>query len=152
MGPKAWIPVLVSRATVSAVRSLPSLCVKLNRAAELGIAWYEDMATKLSLSPYDLACDYMLRTNIYHPGAAGRGLPSPMKYRCRKLPAVCEISRADTIACVWLRGDLNLQAKSLMLLGSIPSPKQNPSNHLRLLGFFIDLVAGTGFEPVTFRL
>jgi hypothetical protein len=60
-------------------------------------------------------------------------------------------SRLDTIACAVV-GDLNLHAKSLMLLGSIPSPKQNPSDPLRLLGFFINLVAGTGFEPVTFRL
>jgi hypothetical protein len=37
---------------------------------------------------------------------------------------------------MWLRGDLNLQAKSLMLLGSIPPAKANPSNLLRLLGFF----------------
>jgi 2-polyprenyl-6-methoxyphenol hydroxylase-like FAD-dependent oxidoreductase len=40
---------------------------KLNRAAELSIAWYEDMATKIYLSPYDLAYDYMLRTNIITP-------------------------------------------------------------------------------------
>jgi hypothetical protein len=35
-----------------------------------------------------------------------------------------------------LRGDLNLQAKPLMLLGSNPPPKTNPSNLLRLLGFY----------------
>jgi hypothetical protein len=40
----------------------------------------------------------------------------------------------------------------MTLLRLIPSPKQNPSNPLRLLGFFIDLVAGIGFEPMTFRL
>ncbi len=54
--------------------------------------------------------------------------------------------------CVWLRGDLNLQAKLLMLLRLIPTPKANPSNPLRSLGFFINLVAGIGFEPMTFRL
>jgi hypothetical protein len=43
----------------------------------------------------------------------------------------------------WLRGDLNLQAKSLMLLRSIPRRKENPSNLWRLLGFFTNLVAGT---------
>jgi hypothetical protein len=51
----------------------------------------------------------------------------------------------------WSRGNLNRQAKSLMLLGPIATPK-NPSNPLRLLGFFINLVAGIGFEPMTFRL
>ena len=54
--------------------------------------------------------------------------------------------------CVWLRGDLNLQAKSLMLLESIPIPNEDPSNQLRLLGFFNNWVAGIGFEPVTIRL
>jgi hypothetical protein len=43
----------------------------------------------------------------------------------------------------WLRGDLNLQAKSLMSLRSIPAPKENPGNLLRLPGFFTNLVAGT---------
>lgn len=37
---------------------------KLNRAAELSIAWYEDMANKVRLEPYELAHDYMLRTGI----------------------------------------------------------------------------------------
>jgi hypothetical protein len=73
-----------------------------------------------------------------------------MKYRCREsfLPSARFLALIRLR--VWLRGDLNLQAKLLMLLGLIPAPKRNPSNHLRLLGFFINLVAGTGFEPVTF--
>jgi 2-polyprenyl-6-methoxyphenol hydroxylase-like FAD-dependent oxidoreductase len=40
---------------------------KLNQASELSIAWYENMKTKMSLSPYELAYDYMLRTNIITP-------------------------------------------------------------------------------------
>src|SRR5882672_1045704 len=151
MRPKAWIPVLASRAAVSAVRfTAISLCQAQPscRTQHRVVRGHGDEDVAIALRS-------RLRLHAahqhYHPGAAGCGLPSPMKYRCRKLPAVCEISRADTIACV-VAGDLNLQAKSLMLLGSIPSPKQNPSNPLRLLGFFINLVAGTGFEPVTFRL
>jgi len=41
----------------------------------------------------------------------------------RKFRAVCEISRPDTIA-LWLRGDLNLQAKLLILLRWIPAPNE----------------------------
>jgi 2-polyprenyl-6-methoxyphenol hydroxylase-like FAD-dependent oxidoreductase len=37
---------------------------KLNRAGELSIAWYEEMASKMDLSPYNFAYDYMLRTNV----------------------------------------------------------------------------------------
>lgn len=37
---------------------------KLNRAAELSIAWYEAMATKMGLSPYEFAFDYMMRTGV----------------------------------------------------------------------------------------
>jgi hypothetical protein len=43
---------------------------------------------------------------------------------------------------MWLRRELNLQAKSLMLLRPIPEPKRKPDNLLRLLGFFTNLVAG----------
>jgi hypothetical protein len=38
-----------------------------------------------------------------------------------------------------------------MLLQFIPTPKQNLSNPLRLPEFFINLVAGTGFEPAISR-
>jgi hypothetical protein len=57
-----------------------------------------------------------------------------------KLPTVCEISRPDTLVYV-VAGDLNLQAKLLTLLGSIPASKTNPSNLLKLLVFF-DLGCG----------
>lgn len=40
---------------------------KLNRASELSINWYESMANKMYLSPYELAYDYMLRTGIMSP-------------------------------------------------------------------------------------
>lgn len=54
--------------------------------------------------------------------------------------------------CMWLRGDLNLQGKLLILLRWIPAPKRNPNNPLRLLGFFINLVArDTQPSPVEAR-
>ncbi len=37
---------------------------KLNRAAELSIAWYESMAGKLQMHPLDFTYDYMLRTGV----------------------------------------------------------------------------------------
>src|SRR5690606_18453273 len=37
---------------------------KLNSAAEKSIAWYEDIASKMPLSPVQLALDYMLRTGL----------------------------------------------------------------------------------------
>jgi hypothetical protein len=42
----------------------------------------------------------------------------------------------------WLRGDLNLQAKSLMMSGSIPTPKTIPAISLRLLGFLSTWLRG----------
>jgi hypothetical protein len=43
---------------------------------------------------------------------------------------------------MWLQGDLNLQAKLLILLRWIPTPKQNPSNHLMIAGVFHRLGCG----------
>lgn len=37
---------------------------RLNTAAEKSIAWYEDMARKMALAPYDFVYDYMLRTGV----------------------------------------------------------------------------------------
>jgi 2-polyprenyl-6-methoxyphenol hydroxylase-like FAD-dependent oxidoreductase len=37
---------------------------KLNRAAELSIAWYEQIAEKIALAPFEFAYDYALRTGI----------------------------------------------------------------------------------------
>ena len=37
---------------------------KLDQAAELSIAWYEGMESKMALPPYDFAYDYLLRTNV----------------------------------------------------------------------------------------
>jgi 2-polyprenyl-6-methoxyphenol hydroxylase-like FAD-dependent oxidoreductase len=64
---------------------------KLNRAAELSIAWYEDMATKMSLSPYELAYNYMLRTNIITPERLAVECGAFMaKYRENRLKATFE--------------------------------------------------------------
>lgn len=49
---------------------------KLNRAAELSIAWYEAMASKMELAPYDLAYDYMLRTEIMSPDRLAKECPN----------------------------------------------------------------------------
>ncbi|MCB5364455.1 FAD-dependent monooxygenase [Pusillimonas sp. CC-YST705] len=40
---------------------------KLDSAAEKSIAWYEDIAHKMSMSPEELALDYMLRTGLMTP-------------------------------------------------------------------------------------
>jgi 2-polyprenyl-6-methoxyphenol hydroxylase-like FAD-dependent oxidoreductase len=48
---------------------------KLNRAAELSIAWYEDMAAKMRMQPYDFAYDYMLRTGIMTPQRLAQECP-----------------------------------------------------------------------------
>ena len=37
---------------------------KLNQAGERSIAWYENVAEKMQLAPYEFAHDYMLRTGV----------------------------------------------------------------------------------------
>ena len=79
---------------------------------------------------------------------ARQGPPSPGS---TTLPAFECSRRAHDRRLV--QGDLNLRNKPSISLGRPPSAKhKKPSNPSRLLGFLIDLVAGTGFEPVTFRL
>jgi 2-polyprenyl-6-methoxyphenol hydroxylase-like FAD-dependent oxidoreductase len=51
---------------------------KLNGAAVKSIAWYEDIAAKMSLSPYELALDYMLRTGLMTPQRLARDSPKFM--------------------------------------------------------------------------
>lgn len=48
---------------------------KLNSAAEKSIAWYEDIAKKMSLSPEELALDYMLRTGLMTPQRLAQDSP-----------------------------------------------------------------------------
>ena len=67
-------------------------------------------------APDELPDQPRRRAPIQTSGTTGR----------RKLPAVCEIYRPDTTR-VWLRGDLNLQAKLLVLLRSILTPKRTPA-------------------------
>jgi hypothetical protein len=76
-----------------------------------------------------------------------------LKYRRRevtKAGAACEIFVLIRL-CV-IAGRFEPTSQVIDIVRVIQAPKQNPSNPLRLLGFFINLVAGTGFEPVTFRL
>ncbi|HLT99611.1 MAG TPA: monooxygenase, partial [Burkholderiaceae bacterium] len=49
---------------------------KLNSAAEKSIAWYEDIAKKMSLSPEELALDYMLRTGLMTPQRLAQDSPT----------------------------------------------------------------------------
>lgn len=48
---------------------------KLNSAAEKSIAWYEDIANKMSMSPEELALDYMLRTGLMTPQRLAQDSP-----------------------------------------------------------------------------
>lgn len=48
---------------------------KLDSAAEKSIAWYENIAAKMSLSPTELALDYMLRTGLMTPERLARDSP-----------------------------------------------------------------------------
>ena len=50
----------------------------------------------------------------------------------------------------WLRGDLNLRPKSLILLRHDSTPKTKPQQLLEVAGVLgLGLVAGAGFEPTT---
>lgn len=49
---------------------------KLDSAGEKSIAWYENIATKMSLSPTELALDYMLRTGLMTPERLARDSPA----------------------------------------------------------------------------
>jgi 2-polyprenyl-6-methoxyphenol hydroxylase-like FAD-dependent oxidoreductase len=51
----------------------------LNKAAEASIAWYESVATKMYLKPYDFAYDYLLRTGIMTPQRLAKESPDFMK-------------------------------------------------------------------------
>ncbi len=51
---------------------------KLDSAAEKSIAWYENIATKMALSPMELALDYMLRTGLMTPERLARDSPKFM--------------------------------------------------------------------------
>ena len=52
---------------------------KLNLAAENSIAWYEAIAEKIKLSPYDFAYDYMMRTGVMSPERLERYCPAFMQ-------------------------------------------------------------------------
>jgi hypothetical protein len=68
-----------------------------------------------------------------------------MKYRRRDAPESLPLPArffALIRLCGWLRGDLSLQAKPLMLLGSIPAPKTKPQQSLEIAGVFHHLGCG----------
>ena len=61
---------------------------KLNAAMELSVRWYEQMGSKMRLSPYQFAYDYLLRTNVMTPDRIARESPDFMRrYRAETLPA-----------------------------------------------------------------
>ena len=51
----------------------------LNKAAEGSIAWYESIATKMDLEPYDFAYDYLLRTGVMTPQRLAKECPEFMR-------------------------------------------------------------------------
>jgi len=62
---------------------------KLNRAAERSIAWYEAMASKMALTPYEFAYDYLMRTGIITPERLAKDSPLFMqRYERARLAAV----------------------------------------------------------------
>lgn len=61
---------------------------KLNTAVELSARWYEQMASKMQMQPYEFAYDYLLRTNIMTPDRLAKESPDFMKrYRAEALRA-----------------------------------------------------------------
>lgn len=55
---------------------------KLSTAAERSIAWYENVGSKVALSPYEFAHDYLLRTGLMTRERLERGSPRFMeRYR-----------------------------------------------------------------------
>jgi 2-polyprenyl-6-methoxyphenol hydroxylase-like FAD-dependent oxidoreductase len=60
---------------------------RLNRAAELSIAWYEHLGEKMQLRPYDFAYDYLMRTGVMTPERLERYSPDFMR-RYREAHAV----------------------------------------------------------------
>ena len=58
---------------------------RLNTAAEKSIAWYEAMAQKMKLAPYDFVHDYMLRTGVTTGERLARESPDFMRrYTARR--------------------------------------------------------------------
>jgi 2-polyprenyl-6-methoxyphenol hydroxylase-like FAD-dependent oxidoreductase len=51
----------------------------LNKAAEASIAWYESIATRMYLEPYDFAYDYLLRTGVMTSQRLAKESPDFMK-------------------------------------------------------------------------
>jgi 2-polyprenyl-6-methoxyphenol hydroxylase-like FAD-dependent oxidoreductase len=79
-----WSAFEEPRADIQAVfkryeRSRQPVRDKLNKAAEKSIAWYENVAAKMHLSPYDFAYDYMLRTGVMTPLRLAKESPEFMK-------------------------------------------------------------------------
>ena len=59
---------------------------KLTRAMELSIRWYEQMGSKMQLHPYELAYDYLLRTNVMTAERLAKESPDFMtRYRTETL-------------------------------------------------------------------
>ena len=51
----------------------------LNKAAEASIAWYQGVATRMCLQPYDFAYDYLLRTGVMTPLRLAKESPDFMR-------------------------------------------------------------------------
>ena len=58
---------------------------RLNNAGVASINWYEEMAARMTLAPYDFAMDYLLRTGVMTEARLERESPDFMKnYRAWK--------------------------------------------------------------------
>jgi 2-polyprenyl-6-methoxyphenol hydroxylase-like FAD-dependent oxidoreductase len=75
----------LSAALLTFERERKPIRERLNNAAVASIAWYEDMASRMKLAPYDFAMDYLLRTGVLTPERLERDCPEFMKrYRAAK--------------------------------------------------------------------
>lgn len=75
---------------------------KLDTAAEKSIAWYEQMAAKMHLPPFEFAYDYLLRTGVMTPARLAAHSPQFMKRYAEQ--GVLEPVQAGSLRCERVKG------------------------------------------------